>query len=459
MKSVFYMPTRVFEEDNCVKNHADLLGTFGKKALIVTGRSSAKKNNSYSDVCEALDSVGVGHVLFDEVEENPSIETVMKGREFGVSNGVDFCIGIGGGSPLDAAKAIALMIKHKDEDSSYMYDGSKPSDTIPVVAIPTTCGTGSEVTGVSVITIHEKKTKGSIKHLIFPDVALIDGKYLAYASKSLIFNTAIDAFAHLVESVINASATDYSRMCAHAGLKKWGENLEVLRALLSYEGGAGAASVAGENTGAVGGNAGAAGAGAVGGNAGVAGGNAGAVGGNAGVAGANSLDGFDWRVVAKELIGKDIFGGSANKDVINKIVFGGGDANIIARDYVLKSLMRASTFAGMAIAHTGTSIPHALSYNITYSMQVPHGKACGHNLAGYMACADANVRDYILDTAGFTSLDDYQNFFENACGDFKVPEDFALKSIDEFLQNEAKIKLVPFKVDREVLKKIEFFGG
>ena len=81
----FYMPAKVYCENNCVRAHAKELASFGKKALIVTGKSSAFKNGSIADVQAALSDHGVECAVFNEVEENPSVETVMKGREKGLA--------------------------------------------------------------------------------------------------------------------------------------------------------------------------------------------------------------------------------------------------------------------------------------------------------------------------------------------------------------------------------------
>src|SRR5690606_4102226 len=148
----------------------------GRKALIVTGRRSAKINGSYDDVRQALSETGVGYVLFDEVEENPSLETIERGRETGKKNQVDFVIGIGGGSPMDAAKAIALFIKNPEINKENIFSAGK-LDSIPVVAVPTTSGTGSEVTQYSIVTVHKEKTKKNLGQSIFPKVAFIDSKY------------------------------------------------------------------------------------------------------------------------------------------------------------------------------------------------------------------------------------------------------------------------------------------
>ena len=216
----FYMPTKVYNELDCVTKHSAELAALGTKALIVTGRSSSKKNGSLDDVITALETHRISYAVFNEVEENPSVETVMKARDLGLSSGADFVIGIGGGSPLDAAKAIAVMLQNPDKDWQYLYE-STSAKALPIAAIPTTCGTGSEVTGVAVLTRHDLKTKVSMTHRIFPTLALVDGKYILKTPHRIIVNTAIDALSHLIESVINTLADEYSDMVAFAGLNAW----------------------------------------------------------------------------------------------------------------------------------------------------------------------------------------------------------------------------------------------
>lgn len=354
----FYLPTRVYEETDCVTNHASELGALGKRALIVTGRHSAMANGSLADVEEALWKTGTSWEVFSDVEENPSVETILSARDVGVREQTDFVIGIGGGSPMDAAKAIALMIRHPDADASYLYDKSVPSDTVPVVCIPTTCGTGSEVTPVSVLTRHDIQAKGSIPHKIWPVLALCDPKYLEYASDTVLQNTACDALAHLCESYVNTNATDYSRMCVDAGLKAWCESLDVLR----------------------------------------------------------------------------------------------GEREPEITDYA--NMLRASTFAGMAIAHTGTSLPHGMSYSLTYDLGIAHGRACGQYLMGYLAEAPVHDRSHLLHYAGFRKLDEMANYFEDCVGYVNVPNDEREKIIQSISQNPAKLKNAPFPADETVIRRI-----
>ncbi|MBQ8080196.1 MAG: iron-containing alcohol dehydrogenase [Oscillospiraceae bacterium] len=223
----FYMPTRLYQEENCVSRHAAELAALGTHALIVTGRNSSRKNGSLEDVISALQSQQTGFTVFDAVEENPSVETVMKARALGLAEGADFVIGIGGGSPMDAAKAIAVMLAAPDKEWDYLY-ASCHAPAVPVAAVPTTCGTGSEVTGVAVLTRHDLGTKVSMTHRVFPHLALADGKYLLGAPQQMLVNTAVDALSHLIETVINAGADAYSDMTAFAGLAAWRECRGVL---------------------------------------------------------------------------------------------------------------------------------------------------------------------------------------------------------------------------------------
>lgn len=227
----FYVPTDIYVEKDCVKNHAKEMLAIGKRALIVTGHSSAKANGSLNDVTEVLNNGGVAYQIFDEVEENPSTDTVGKGAQIARNFNADFIIGIGGGSAIDAAKAMAILLVNPSVNADDLHKApSHPLNHAPVVAVPTTCGTGSEATPVAIITNHKINLKKSIPHRIFPMLALVDGKYLASAKKQLIVNTAVDALAHMVESILNVHSNILNRMCPEYGLKLWGECKEALLA-------------------------------------------------------------------------------------------------------------------------------------------------------------------------------------------------------------------------------------
>lgn len=352
----YRMPTRVCSESNCIANHSDDIAALGQHALIVTGHGSAKRNGSLDDMIAVLQENGQSYTIFDEIEENPSVETVMKARESGLRAKADFVIGIGGGSPMDAAKAIALMMNRPESDWQALYTaGGSPA--LPIIAVPTTCGTGSEVTGVSVLTRHDLKTKLSITHKVFPDLALIDGKYICNAPRRIIVNTAVDALAHLIESCINTQADCFSDMSAFAGLRLWAECRPYI-----------------ENTVSI-------------------------------------------------------------------------DAEAAQR------LMNASTLAGMSIAQTGTTIPHALSYMLTYRAGIPHGIAVGAFQANYLDFADNTRRTAVLNAAGFSDTDALRTLIHDLTP-MQADRSLLEESAESVLRNPAKLKLCPYSIDETLMRKL-----
>lgn len=353
----YFLPVKVWEERDCVHKHGEEVCGLGSRALIVTGRHSARVTGALDDVTAVLKKNGTDYVLFDQIEENPSVETIMKARNAGLDAGVDFVIGIGGGSPMDAAKAIALMICHKDENAEYLF-AQADSSALPLVEIPTTCGTGSEVTAVSILTRHDRRTKQSLPHRIFADYALIDGKYLEKAPLQMMRNTAVDALAHMFESAVNVRSTDFSRMFVRQGLIVW----------------------------------------------------------------------------------------SRSRDVLT------GDREANEEDY--RNLMTAAAMGGMAIAHTGTTLPHGLSYILTYDLHMPHGAAVGYFQENYLREASEKDRDFLLKTAGFQNLEDYADFYKRVCGGTQVPEAVLKRTYEAILAEPARLKAVPFQADADVLARI-----
>lgn len=227
MEFKYSMPTVIyFGEDSILKNK-EVFGKIGSKALIVTGRSSAKKNGSYEDVVKALSQVEVEHVLFDEVEENPSLETIEKAAGVGKANNVDFVIGIGGGSPMDASKAIAVFIKNPEINMDNIFCG-KQLESIPVIAVATTSGTGSEVTQYSIVTSNKEKTKKNLGQSVFPKIAFVDSKYTLNLPYDITVNTAVDAFTHLVEGYLNSNSTYMSDLYGERGFELFNHCFEKL---------------------------------------------------------------------------------------------------------------------------------------------------------------------------------------------------------------------------------------
>lgn len=219
MTSKYYMPTRVIIGDDCIIKNSELFIALGKKALIVTGAKSAKRNGSENDVKTALESVGINYLVFDKVMSNPTIACVYEGAALAKENGVDFIIAIGGGSPMDAGKAIALLAA-QDIERENLFSGNYGNRVLPMAFVPTTAGTGSEVTQYSILTNDEAQTKTSIaSELLFPTLAFLDAKYTEHLGVVTTINTAIDALSHAVEGMLSVRASDVSDALAVAGIR------------------------------------------------------------------------------------------------------------------------------------------------------------------------------------------------------------------------------------------------
>jgi len=229
----FHMPTKVIVGENCVlENPQEML--LGKRALIVTGKGSGKKSGALDDVIKVLENAKIPYHVYDKVKNNPEINDMAKGGAFARECGCDFIIAIGGGSPLDAAKAISVYAANEPRDSGdfELYDifkGAYKNKPLPMVAIPTTAGTGSEVTPYSILTLHKEQTKRSFSCAdTFFKAAFIDGRYTLNLPLQVARNTAVDAMCHLIEGYTNKKASPSSDFVALEGLKIIGKHLDML---------------------------------------------------------------------------------------------------------------------------------------------------------------------------------------------------------------------------------------
>jgi len=202
----YYLPTRIIAGKDCIIQNRDLFRSLGKKALIVTGAHSAKRNGSLSDVITALEATGVSYFVFDKVMSNPTIACVYEGAEVARVNQCDMIIAIGGGSPMDAGKAIALLAAQEIAEEN-LFAGNYTDQVLPMAFVPTTAGTGSEVTQYAILTNDQAQTKTSIaSDLLFPNVAFLDAKYTENLPTETTINTAIDALSHAVEGMLSVKA-------------------------------------------------------------------------------------------------------------------------------------------------------------------------------------------------------------------------------------------------------------
>lgn len=217
---VFNMPTRVlFGSGQLNRLHEEKLP--GKKALIVTSNGQSAKRYGYlARVENELDLAGVEHELFDEIRPNPTRENVMDGANAAKGHACDFIVALGGGSVMDCAKCIALMVTNPGDiwDYSLSSHGGKKNaefDAIPVVAITTSAGTGSEVDIAAVISNDETKEKtGIFFPSMFPALSIVDADLMMSVPPEFTAYQGMDAFFHASESVINKNEHPMGEMFA-----------------------------------------------------------------------------------------------------------------------------------------------------------------------------------------------------------------------------------------------------
>ena len=181
MEFSYFLPVNIQFGWNKVDSVADFVKPYGKKVLIVTGRTSAKKSGLYDRVVTKLDNAQINHVLFDEVDANPLTTTAIKGSELAKANGCEAIVSIGGGSIMDCAKGIAFMAVNDDDINDYIFNRKTSDNALPLIVIPTTCGTGSEGNGFGVLTNPETGDKKSLRcNAIVPKVSIVDPAALCH---------------------------------------------------------------------------------------------------------------------------------------------------------------------------------------------------------------------------------------------------------------------------------------
>ena len=217
--SHFVIPNHTVVGTNVLSEAAPLLKKMGNKAFIVTGRHVAV-SDMMKQLTALLNENGIDCVIFDGITGEPTDTMIENGVEMLKSSGCDFIIGIGGGSPLDSAKAIAAMAVN--EGSIADYNGKEiTGEILPLAAIPTTAGTGSEATKFTVITDSEKGIKMLLKgDVLVPKLAIVDSSFTVGAPKSVTSATGLDALTHAVEAYTSRKAFSMTDTLAVSAVKR-----------------------------------------------------------------------------------------------------------------------------------------------------------------------------------------------------------------------------------------------
>ncbi len=199
---------------------------YGKKAMVVTGGNSTKKSGLLQKVCTLLGETGVEHVVFDKVMANPTNKIVAEGADVAKLNSCDFVVAVGGGSSLDCAKAIAFSVLNQGEIYDYIEQKKSGESALPLVTIPTTCGTGSEGNCFAVINNTETFDKKALrKDACLPALSIVDPSLMLTMPKSVAGSVMFDAFCHNLEAYISKVADKNAEEACLHGLKLLCDNM------------------------------------------------------------------------------------------------------------------------------------------------------------------------------------------------------------------------------------------
>jgi alcohol dehydrogenase len=201
MSRLFRMPTRVVMAPGCYGQLPEIVSGYAPDKVLLVTDPGIEETGIPERAWQGLAAREIEAITFDDVEPNPRAATVDRLAQWGREEGVSLVVGIGGGSVLDAAKAAAMVIPNGGTAESYEGREKFTEKPLPFIAVPTTCGTGSEVTWVSVLTVEERQAKISVKgERMFPDWAVVDADLLVSLPSRLVAWTGVDALTHAVEA-------------------------------------------------------------------------------------------------------------------------------------------------------------------------------------------------------------------------------------------------------------------
>lgn len=227
----YYIPTRIlFGKGQLNQLHAQKLP--GKKALIViSSGKSVRQNGTLARTQEQLEKAGVSYAVFDKILPNPIKSHVMDGAAYAKEQGCDFVIGLGGGSSIDSAKAIAVMAANEGDYWDYIMGGSGkgkpvPNDPLPIVAITTTAGTGTEADPWTVTTKEDTNEKiGFGYEKTFPVLSIVDPDLMLTVPAHLTAYQGFDALFHSTEGYIANISNTFSDLYALKAIELIGKSL------------------------------------------------------------------------------------------------------------------------------------------------------------------------------------------------------------------------------------------
>lgn len=222
----FSIPQNIVFGRGSLSKLPELAGKLGKKKAFIISGPHLNKIGMVGKCKEALSDAGIDSEAFTETEGNPSTKTVERAANLFKESGADFIVAFGGGSPLDVAKAVAVVSTYGGKITDYEGGGKVPGPVVPMIAIPTTAGTGSEVTAFSVITDHDRNYKLTVvSNYLLPAYAILDPDLITSVPVKTAAACGVDAMVHALEAYISLASSPFSDIFAMKALQLIGENI------------------------------------------------------------------------------------------------------------------------------------------------------------------------------------------------------------------------------------------
>lgn len=226
MNFQYYLPVNLIFGRGKVSEIGIQAAKYGKKALVVTGKGSTRKSGLLDKCILLLKDSGIDSVVFDEVQQNPLTTTVEAGARLAIENGCDVIVGLGGGSVMDAAKGIAFLAVNDGDISDYIFARKASERALPLVLVPTTCGTGSEGNCFAVLSNPVTKDKKSLRcNAIVAKASIIDPELMTTMPKHILASVGFDALCHNMEGYLSVIGQPMTDVLALEGIRLIGESL------------------------------------------------------------------------------------------------------------------------------------------------------------------------------------------------------------------------------------------
>jgi alcohol dehydrogenase class IV len=224
-------PTRLIHGPDSLGRLADEVRRIQRRCLLVTGRRAVRLNGLLERVQDALLEAQIESVLFDQVEPNPTTATIADGAGFARDKQAAWILALGGGSALDAAKAIALAATNEGRVEDFLAGRRPERPPLALVAVPTTAGSGSEVTPDAYLTLVGEGDQLRLTHpMLFPRLAILDPQCTASMPEAVTVSTGLDALCHAIESLFSLRRSVFTDMYARAALDRLVRSLPLARA-------------------------------------------------------------------------------------------------------------------------------------------------------------------------------------------------------------------------------------